>query len=373
MSGFVAVFGKLPDSALKKMIEAITHRGPHFSGSWRKGNFTLFQNYLRADIGGNLSGNFEIPMRLDGDLAIGFDGQLAELPRLMDVAGVENGPFAQERALLNLRAKNADVPGFLNDGIYSFVLSDGRRMLAARDLLGIKTLFYSATENATLIASELKALTPVTEKVYEFPPGHTMDENGALKPFARLPEKAPPQSQEDVEKIVETVRSIIGKRIDECVDFSLPTASLLSGGLDSSVIAYLSNQRLRESGNGGKLRTFSIGVEESEDIRAARVMSKYLDSDHTELVVGLDRIVEVLPEVIHYLESFDPSLVRSSVSNYLISQAAKEQGIEILLSGEGGDEIFCGYTYLKGFREEELFGKQIDCLSPTSPIWWQLR
>jgi asparagine synthase (glutamine-hydrolysing) len=72
--------------------------------------------------------------------------------------------------------------------------------------------------------------------------------------------------------------------------------------------------------------------------------------------------VEVLPDVIYYLESFDPSLVRSSASNYLISRRASQEGVEVLLSGEGGDEIFCGYTYLKDCPPKDLHRKQMECM-----------
>jgi len=78
--------------------------------------------------------------------------------------------------------------------------------------------------------------------------------------------------------------------------------------------------------------------------------------------VDLDQVLEVLPDVIYYLESFDPSLVRSSASNFLISRHAKQQGYDVLLSGEGGDEIFCGYLYLKDCAPEELFSRQMECL-----------
>jgi asparagine synthase (glutamine-hydrolysing) len=91
-------------------------------------------------------------------------------------------------------------------------------------------------------------------------------------------------------------------------------------------------------------------------------MADHIQSDHHELIVDLDQILVVLPEVIYFLESFDPSLVRGSVSNYLISKYAGERGIDLLLSGEGGDEIFCGYIYLKDFPPEELFARQMECI-----------
>jgi asparagine synthase (glutamine-hydrolysing) len=92
------------------------------------------------------------------------------------------------------------------------------------------------------------------------------------------------------------------------------------------------------------------------------MMAEHIKSDHHELMVDLKLILETLPNVIYYLESFDPSLVRSAVSNFLISRYAKEKGIEALLSGEGGDEIFCGYLYLKGAPTHELFKRQMECL-----------
>jgi asparagine synthase (glutamine-hydrolysing) len=115
-------------------------------------------------------------------------------------------------------------------------------------------------------------------------------------------------------------------------------------------------------GERARLKTFALGVGESRDIVNARVMAENLGSEHFELIIGLDEALSVLPEVIYHLESFDPSLVRSSVPNYLISRHARRQGIEVLLSGEGGDEVFCGYSYLKDYPLEELFERQVECL-----------
>jgi asparagine synthase (glutamine-hydrolysing) len=137
----------------------------------------------------------------------------------------------------------------------------------------------------------------------------------------------------------------------------------LSGGMDSSVISFLAGELHKERfGGDARLTTFAIGVGESSDIQNARIIARHINSDHRELMVDLDQVLEVLPDVIYYLESFDPSLVRSSASNFLISRHAKQQGYDVLLSGEGGDEIFCGYLYLKDCAPEELFSRQMECL-----------
>jgi len=114
--------------------------------------------------------------------------------------------------------------------------------------------------------------------------------------------------------------------------------------------------------HGCRLKTFSLGVGESEDITCARTVAEYLGTEHHEVIVDLDELLGVLPDVIYYLEHFDPSLVRSAVSNFLISRAAKENGIEVLLSGEGGDEIFCGYSHMRSMDSHRLSAGQRDVL-----------
>ncbi|MGB6009955.1 MAG: asparagine synthase-related protein, partial [Desulfobacterales bacterium] len=197
----------------------------------------------------------------------------------------------------------------------------------------------------------------------EFPPGHYMDGSGTLTRFAELPHSPPEIIKDDLDEITATIRDIIQRSFNNRVDFNVPTGSLLSGGIDSSVIAWLASAAYKEKfGNEQRLKTFALGVGESEDIKYARQMADHIDSDHHELIVDLDQILAVLPEVIRCLESVDPSLVRSSVSNYLVSKYAKEQKNDVLLSGEGGDEVFCGYLYLKAFPLEELFARQMECI-----------
>jgi len=148
------------------------------------------------------------------------------------------------------------------------------------------------------------------------------------------------------------------------VDFTEATGGLLSGGLDSSVIAVLSSALFkRKFGQDARLRTFALGTGESGDIQKARIMADHCDTEHHELIVGVKELLAALPETIYHLESFDPSLVRSAVANFLISRHAKDMGIDVLLSGEGGDEVFCGYTYLKQFPAEELLARQVECLN----------
>ena len=190
-----------------------------------------------------------------------------------------------------------------------------------------------------------------------------MSKDGKLTRFAKLPESPPNILQSDPADITQMIRNIIQRSFNNRVNFISPTGCLLSGGIDSSVVAWLASEACREKfGTNTRLKTFALGVGESEDIQYARMMAEHIKSDHHELMVDLDLILETLPNVIYYLESFDPSLVRSAVSNFLISRYAKEKGIDVLLSGEGGDETFCGYLYLKDTPTDELFMRQMECL-----------
>lgn len=367
MSGFVVAFGQPNRNDVQSMFAKIRHRGPYVHGMHENNKIIAAQNYCRADTAGAGVG-IKVPVvsARDENLRICYDGQMGNWQTRAGSFQIDDGPYREERLLLNLfKEHGKEMLGRLDDAIFAFVICDGDRIFAARDLLGIKTLFYGWKNGTLLLATELKSLVEVTSDVYEFPAGHYMANDGQAIRFAELPNTTPDQLDADLDTMLEGVRDIIFKSVRNRVDFSEPTASLLSGGMDSSVIAYLSSQICREKfGESARLKTFAMGVgENSGDIASARIMADHINSEHHEVIVGLDEALKVLPEVIYYLENFDPSLVRSSVSNYLISKYAREEGVEILLSGEGGDEIFCGYNYLKDFPLEELFSRQMECIS----------
>ncbi|MGB6012335.1 MAG: asparagine synthase-related protein [Desulfobacterales bacterium] len=371
MSGFAVVYNKQDRLELESMFRLIQHRGPYLSGIFEDKRIAMAQNYLVGDIYGNpdavlAGGDTQVPAfnATYPGLRICYDGQMGNWQELAPVNGIPNGPFREERLLLELYQNHGkSMFSHLNDAVFAFVISDGENLFAARDLLGIKTMFYGRKNEKVYFASELKSLVEITDDVYEFPPGHYMDGSGTLTRFAELPQAPPPAHSADVEEMTGTIRDIIRRSLSNRIDFRVPTGSLLSGGIDSSVIACLASAASGEKfGEEQRLKTFALGVGESEDIKCARLMAGHINSDHHELIVDLDEILKVLPTVIYYLESFDPSLVRSSVSNYLISKYAKEKGIEVLLSGEGGDEVFCGYLYLKEFPTEELFARQMQCI-----------
>lgn len=365
MSGFAIGYGNTNKNRIKIMMDHIEHRGSYLSGLYADNNIIMGQNYLHADIPDASSGS-KVPVQDTTASAIAWDGEIANISLLAGQEGIKGGQFLEERLALRLSHRYGRAMfDHLQDAVFACVLWDGKHMLAARDPLGIKTMFYGYNNQNLYLASELKALKSVTDDIHEFPPGHYMDETGAFKKYASLtPSRPQKRLSDNLETIIADLRQIIDRSFSSRVNFSVPTASLLSGGMDSSVISLLATKAIRGlRGSEARLKTFAIGVGESDDIKSARIVAKHLNTDHEELLVSIEEMAQVLPEVIYYLESFDPSLVRSSVANYLISRQAREEGYEVLLSGEGGDEIFCGYSYLKDLPTSEIANEQIKCLS----------
>ena len=362
MSGFAIAFGGTPEkSEVAAMLRKITYRGPRISGIYEGDRIIMAQNYLRAD-GAEIGGS--VPLTESPGLTICYDGQMGNWAELAREHGVPDGPLREERLLLTLYRKyGKEMLGCFSDAIFSLVISDGDDIFVARGVIGIKTLFYGWKGGTLYLASEMKSILQVTGDVHEFPHGHYMDGSGELTRFAELPSEPETYCDADVDEMTGKIRDIIKRSFRNRIDFRLPTGGLLSGGMDSSVINYLGSLEYKSKfGQAARMPTFAIGVGESEDIHRARLMAQHIDSEHHELIVDLEQVIAALPQVIYYLESFDPSLVRSSVANYLISQYARELGIYILLSGEGGDEVFCGYKYLAECLTEDLFAEQMECI-----------
>ncbi len=126
----------------------------------------------------------------------------------------------------------------------------------------------------------------------------------------------------------------------------VPVGVSLSGGLDSSIVTTLAREETEQ------LHSFAVGVTGSPDLEAARQMSKYLDTIHHEYIYTMPDMIAALPNVLYYLESFDPALVRSAIPNYFLAKLASEH-VKVILTGEGADEIYAGYDYLAEYRSPD--------------------
>lgn len=145
--------------------------------------------------------------------------------------------------------------------------------------------------------------------------------------------------------------------IKRCETTERPMACLLSGGLDSSLVAGLVADYLR--GHGQVLETYSIGLANSEDIRFAKMVAEYIGSNHTEIIVTEDDMFGAIPEVIEAIESYDTTTVRASLGNYLLGKyIADHSEAKVIFNGDGSDELFGGYLYMKQCPDDIEFDKE---------------
>jgi asparagine synthase (glutamine-hydrolysing) len=221
-----------------------------------------------------------------------------------------------------------------------------------RDPLGVSPLYFGHDIKGTLyFASEVKALVNFTSYINQVPPGHRYDGTRASRYYEL---KKQPTSQESADHIAKKLFKYLDNAVVKFIKLDHePTGCWLSGGLDSSVIAVLANSHL------DKLYTFSVGLHESPDILAAREVADYLQTEHIEHLVTFNELLEILPQAVYHLESFDALLVRSSIMNFIVGKKAAKY-VNSVFSGEGADELFAGYAYLKSHESTSLTDELID-------------
>jgi asparagine synthase (glutamine-hydrolysing) len=144
-----------------------------------------------------------------------------------------------------------------------------------------------------------------------------------------------------------------------CLTTERPIACLLSGGLDSSLIAALVADFYRIQHVDKQLETYSIGLKESEDLKYARVVAGWIGSKHTEIIVTEKEMFDAIPEVIKAIESYDTTTVRASIGNYLLGKyIAANSEAKVIFNGDGSDELFGGYLYMNKCPDDIEFDKE---------------
>ncbi len=225
-------------------------------------------------------------------------------------------------------------------------------LLLKRDELGVAPLYYGHTTDRVLcFASEVKALLQATSDINELLPGHQYADGQMQQYYG--PEKQPPMADSPEHMARELRRRLEASVAGRIGDGEV--GAWLSGGLDSSTLAALARPHART------FHTFAAGAAGAPDLEHARAVADYIRSEHHEVIVSFEDMLAALPSVIYHLESFDALLVRSSITNYLVGQAASEYAPAVF-SGEGGDELFAGYEYLKSLDPAQLPDELIDII-----------
>jgi len=361
MCGFVVVEGivqSLDSPLFNKLYASLTHRGPddHKIVSFDQG-IIGFHRLAIMDLSDSGSQPFKTKT---GNLLV-CNGEIYNYPALKtELVKSKSHEFMSHsdcEVLLPLYERD----GLLKmvkalDAEYALVIWDAgkKRLMAARDPMGIRPLFYGKTKNGKMaFASEVKALMDVCDEIVPFPPGHFYD---GEKLFCYLDlALSGPYHEAPLAELKKGINLRFRKAVEKRLQSDAEVGFLLSGGLDSSLVCAIA-QKL----NPGKpIRTFSVGMtEDAIDSKYAQDVATFIGSNHTNVSMTLPDVIDSLKQVIYHLESWDITTIRASIGMYLVCKFIKEKtNIKVLLSGEVSDELF-GYKYTDFAPNAEEFQKE---------------
>ncbi|KAF2269210.1 glutamine-hydrolyzing asparagine synthase [Lojkania enalia] len=394
---------KFKPTALK-MGKAVRHRGPDWSGNWIANNTILVHE--RLSIVGVDSGAQPL-VNDDQTVSLAVNGEIYNhrILRKSLKTPYNFKTHSDCEVIIPLYLEHdLDTPRHL-DGMFSWVLHDKKqdRVIAARDPIGI-TSFYmgrsSTTPSAVYFASELKCLHPVCDNIISFPPGHVYDSKTDkltryFDPKWLVEPTNIPATPVDYKALRSTLENSVRKRLMA----EVPYGVLLSGGLDSSLVASiaqretlrmneLAKRRAQANGANGvngyepdghasghlvgiddsnelatvqilpQLNSFSIGLPGAPDALAAQEVANFLGTKHHTFTFTIEDGLNALSDVIFHLESYDVTTIRASTPMFLLSRKIKALGIKMVLSGEGSDEIFGGYLYFHAAPNKAAFHQE---------------
>ena len=239
------------------------------------------------------------------------------------------------------------------DAEFAMILYDGKELIAARDPIGIRPLYYGYdSDGAILFASEAKNLVGLCERILPFPPGHYYKDGRFV--CYRDPAAVQKVSSDDLETACGHIHDKLVAGIEKRLDADAPVGFLLSGGLDSSLVCAVAARLSKKP-----IKTFSIGMDlDAIDLKYARQVADYIGSDHTEVIITKDDVLEALPHVVELLGTFDITTIRASIGMYLVCKYIHEHtDLRVLLTGEISDELF-GYKYTDFAPSAEEFQKE---------------
>lgn len=364
MCGIFAYLGRnIKTKDLYNGFQKIKSRGPDHSILTNMSDSVIF-GFHRLAIN-DLSENGNQPLFLE-TMSLICNGEIYNHRKLKERFGFKMTSESDCEIILHLyKHFCGDVSKFIDllDGVFAFVLYDykARRIVVARDPFGVRPLFYGLTPNNEYIfASELKAINDLVIYAHPFQCGTYMTLRESVESLTWEPRKTVnwfsndfkiDSRIEEEEQILPIVRKLFYSAVNKRLMSDRPICCLLSGGLDSSLVAAIVAKNFPR----GHLHTFSIGMEGSPDLHYARMVAEFIGSTHHEVLISADDMLKAIPETIKVIESFDTTSVRASVGNYLISKYISDNfDFKVVYNGDGSDE-FGSYMYFGNAPSEEHF------------------
>lgn len=316
--------GENGERLVQKMLDRMEHRGPDTE------RIDLFENGCAGVRALEISEIRGDGYAADEGITVFFDGEIYN-PRPAGTSDAE--------LVLGLYKEHGRAFGAYLEGVFACALMDGRELVLARDSVGVRPLYWGTAGEDVCFSSEMKALTGVCSNVQELLPSTTFSsEHGVSGYISRIPEVHVPEKWQDAARaLYDCVMKAVERRLND----GAVGACLLSGGLDSSILAAAVHEL------GADMPLMTVGHEaDAPDVENAKIVAEHLGMEHEIRLFSAEEIEQIVPRAVYHMESFDEDCVSGTVSNLFASKMAASVTNSIL-SGEGGDELFGGYHLLK--------------------------
>lgn len=391
MCGICGYVGLDDDELLARMSRTLAHRGPDDSGHFQDRDVGLAHRRLCVI---DVAGGHQPMSTPDGRMTIVYNGEIYNFRELRDELESDGQRFETQsdtEVLLRLYAVYGVEALQRLNGMFAFCVYDRaeRKLFIARDRIGIKPLYYLQVGDRFLFASEAKALYCFDGWARTIDPGAVRDYLGLRyvpgdhtihRELKRLPAAhwlevkdgrvrlgrywAPPLEQDGKRRrdgdYVEELASIFEASVRRRMISDVPVGAYLSGGLDSSTIVAAMSEIVSQP-----LKTFSVGFDyEHDELREAAATARLLGCDHHELACSA-KDIERLPEIVYQLDS--PMGDAIILPMFLLSREAKKH-VTVILTGEGGDEVFGGYLFHKVMWAGDLYRRAVPRLLRESVV-----
>lgn len=373
ISKFLLTENVINTHGISRGFNKIRDRGPNNTQHCLIDNIYLGFHRLAIN---DLSENGNQPMQLNNYFLV-CNGEIFNYKKLKEEFNFEFRSNSDCEIILHLydyfvKENRKDIFNIicnLLDGEFAFILYDGNKQKTyiARDPYGVRPLFFGRSEFGDYVfSSELKGMCNLVESANQFNPGKYMvlknnNIDNLLKnkniicystKYHNIDTNMIDNSKHIEDNIIEEINSVFKEAVYKRMMSDREICSLLSGGLDSSLVSAILSKKLGPN----KLKTFSIGLKGSPDLEYAKNVAEHIKSIHHSIEIEEEEFLNYIEEVIYKIESYDITTVRASVGNYLVGKYIKENSnCKVVFNGDFSDEVAGGYRYFKNTSNPDMF------------------
>ena len=356
---FAYINSEIDTQNIWKNCDKITHRGPDNSKKQilQKGYQKILLGFHRLSIN-DLSENANQPFNIQ-NITMVCNGEIYNYRELIKKYEIEPESDSDCEIILHLYLKfGFEETVKMLDGVFSIILYDNTEEIiyAARDPIGVRSMYMGLDEYSYGFCSELKGIHGLFKNIFQFKPGCIWSSKTCK--FLPYYDYNIPTNINNIEKYKSYINTTLTKAVEKRIISDRPIGCLLSGGLDSSLVAALLAKKMSETKN--TLKTFSVGLEGSPDLKYAKIVAEHIGSEHHELILTEQEMLSGIEPTIKQLETYDTTTIRAGTPMFLLAKYIKANfETTVIFSGEGSDEASGSYMYFHNYPSLEEFRDEI--------------